>query len=212
MESVHREMDRLVTLIDAETDHLETLSALQSYLLLSIYAYNNRTLFPDIFNPNAISTLQDLASKVSAMGLICPEELGSGVPSWECWVIAEAKRRTVFCIYFLENLYNTDLGAASYVGEELALLPAPAAKWLWQAEGRSSWEGEFDEWAKSWERRKGLVMAELWPRRGMDGDDIAGEEEDNLRLEREKRIARWTEGADGFGMLLLAVCVATYDL
>jgi hypothetical protein len=197
---------------DNSASHLEALSALQAHLLLSIYAYTNIIRFPDIFTVDMISTLQELASKVSASGLVCPEELtASTIPSWESWIIAESKRRTVYCVYYLENLYNSDRDAASYIGEELGLLPAPCTKWLWHAENRSVWETEFGEWLKYLNRRRGVVLAEFWPRPSAATGGVEGID-NSLQSEREERLSAWTEGADEYGMLLLSVCVSSYNI
>lgn len=223
-DSVQGELSRLAGVIEDSTarsrgllldDHLAALSALQAYLLLSIHAYSNckaRRPVLQMFTPVLITSLHELAAKVSDAGIVCPEEVAghspAGVPAWESWIMAEAKRRTVYCVYMFEDLYNHEHDAASYLGEELGLLPAPASKWMWQATSRDSFALEFLDWTKAWGGGRGLVIAEFWPREvGSTADDVATEE---WRRNREERIVRYSEAVDEFGMFLLAICTATF--
>ncbi|ROV87498.1 hypothetical protein VMCG_10506 [Cytospora schulzeri] len=224
-DSVQRELSRLASVIEGSTSrshgldhHLAALSALQAYLLLSIHAYFTRKTRPGLetFSPGLITSLHDLAAKVSTSGIVCPEEVvgqspaaaAAAVPAWESWIMAEAKRRTVYCVYLFEDLYNHEHDAASYLGEELGLLLAPASKWMWQALSKSAFALEFSEWTKAWDGGGGLVIAEFWPREvGDTVNDLAAEE---WQRRREERIMRYSENVDEFGMFLLAVCTATF--
>ena len=117
--------------------------------------------------------------------------------------MAEAKRRTIFTVYYLENIYNFQNGSPSYLGEELALLPAPHDKWLWNALDRGAWEMEYDAFLRSWEGKPSLKLAEFWPQHTS--------KEPGAAERRVTRVDRWAETMDEFGMLLLAVCTASYD-
>ncbi|KUI62605.1 Oleate-activated transcription factor 1 [Cytospora mali] len=219
-DSVQREMSRLASDIEKSTlsqgldDHLHALSALQAYLLLSIHAYSScktRTRL-EIFSPGLITSLHDLAARVSTAGIVCPEEVvgqsPAAVPAWESWIIAEAKRRTVYCVYLFEDLYNHEHDADSYLGEELGLLLAPASKWVWQAKSKESFAVEFSDWTKTWGGGRGLVISEFWPKAAEDMvGDLAAEE---WQGKREERIMRYSETVDEFGMFLLAICTATF--
>ncbi|PSR83362.1 hypothetical protein BD289DRAFT_436031 [Coniella lustricola] len=223
-ESIHREMERLVASVGADTQNMQTLqqhlmclSALQAYFLLSLHSYRLYKTQPDIavFGPDNIATLHDLASKVSAAGVLCPEEVGGAsltggaVPHWESWIIAEAKRRTIFCVYMFEDVYNYENHCTTYLAEELAPLLAPSSKWLWQARDRASFEAEYAHWTRAWSGQRGLAISELWPQVVSDKLDEAIQ---TLRKqETEERIARWTEDVDEFGMFLLAVCTTTHN-
>lgn len=173
-----------------------------------------------IFAPGLVAILHDLASKVSALGIMCPEEVGgadlagSYVPRWEAWIIAEAKRRTVFCVYMFEDVYNHDNGATTYLAEELAALLAPASKWAWQATSRDSFGAEYSAWARAWGGERGLAISELWPKElGDPSADADDDGEDARRREKtQERISRWAESVDEFGMFLLAVCTTTHNV
>ncbi|KUI71268.1 hypothetical protein VM1G_07316 [Cytospora mali] len=195
-------------------DNALLLTPLDAYLLLSIHAYSSCKTRPglEIFGPNLITSLHDLAAKVCTAGIVCPEEVvgqpPAAVPAWESWIIAEAKRRTVYCVYLFEDLYNHEHGADSYLGEELGLLLAPASKWVWQAKNKESFAVEFSDWTKAWGGGRFFVIAEFWPK---EAEDMVG----NLAAEewhgkREERISRYSETVDEFGMFLLAICTATF--
>lgn len=222
-DSVKGEMSRLVTVVETGASdqtmahHLSCLSALQAYLLLSMHAYFASKARPTlgIFQPDLITTLHDLASKVSATGIMCPEEvgdslsLGAFLPQWETWITAEAKRRTLFCVYMFEDVYNYDNSATTYLAEELATLLAPASKWTWKATSRSSFKAEYVEWIKAWSGQRGFVISELWPKEPHDNTNDALEA--RRKRETADRISRWTENVDEFGMFLLAVCTITHN-
>lgn len=197
--------------------HLSCLSALQAYLLLSIHAYFVSKTQPNlgVFAPDLIATLHDLTSKVSAVGIMCHEEVdgamfaGPSIPRWESWIIAEAKRRTIFCVYMFEDVYNYENHATTYLAEELAPLPAPASKWIWQATDRKSFKSEYSEWSKARNGERGLAISDMWPSELREsGDDAA---EARRRKEKTERISRWSESVDEFGMFILAVCTATHN-
>lgn len=251
-ETVRREMSRLAAADQspphnavqplANAGHLAALAKVQAFLLLTIQAYFARAALPGLFQPSMISGLQELASGMSATGLVCGEELdlrrvgGGGAataatgavpstlaPTWEAWIVAECKRRVLTTVYYLENVYNFNNGAPSYVGAELAPLPAPCSKWLWHAKDRRTWTAEWTaETRTSWDSGR-LVMSDFWPRAATTTTDAsehgASDAAKNLlphveawsRMQQE-RIAAWTEGVDEFGMLLLAVCTATYGI
>lgn len=225
-DNVQREMSRLVSVIEEGvhgrtlSHHLSCLSALQAYLLLSIHTYFASKAQPSlgIFSPALIATLHDLASKVSAAGIMSPEEVGgavlaaSSVPRWETWIIAEAKRRTVFCVYMFEDVYNYESSASTYLAEELAALLAPASKWTWRASSRSSFDAEYLGWARAWSGERGLVISELWPREPGGGACTDDADDARRKQETQERISRWAETVDEFGMFLLAVCTTTHNV
>lgn len=73
---------------------------------------------------------------------------------------------------------------------ELAPLPAPAARYLWQAADAVSWEPLYREWLWKWRNGGSYKMVEFFtinPRGAL-----------NLRSEM------WLAEADEFGMILMA--------
>jgi hypothetical protein len=68
-------------------------------------------------------------------------------------------------------------------------LPAPAAKYLWQAADRPSWERLYREWLWKWREGGGYKMAEFF--------DI------NPGGALDRRSEMWFAEADEFGMILM---------
>ncbi|KAJ7740194.1 hypothetical protein DFH07DRAFT_839179 [Mycena maculata] len=104
-ETICREMDRLFR--EYQTyDHITLLSACQAYLLYSIYLFFSPES-PNMVDTSTMINLQELASAMSLTGL---STAGEGVypirPSWESWIMAEAKRRTLFTMYLFDNAFN----------------------------------------------------------------------------------------------------------
>ena len=128
--------------------------------------------------------------------VIRPEELAHSRPRWESWLVAEAKRRTSYSVSLLENVFNFANGDVSHLAEELAMLPAPYEKRLWEARNREAWIIEYDVNLQRWKGR-GLQMHEFWPK-------VEGEEE------RKQRVHEWAEEVDEFEMMMLAVCTITH--
>lgn len=107
--------------------------------------------------------------------------------------MASAKRRTIFAMYLFSSVYNAEKGLPNFVGSELKGTFVPESKALWEAKSRSSWEMEYNRHLSRWE--DGMhEISELWR-----SPDTGSEE-------RRKRIERWVQSADEFGMVLFAVC------
>jgi hypothetical protein len=137
--------------------------------------------------------LQELASAVAASGLVCASELSHSRPPWESWIIASAKRRTVYAFYLFNTVFNTMSALPSYTAEELRGIPVPASRRLWEARDRREWEKEYDRHLASWDEKGELQISELWL------------DEETGTTERRERIERWVQGVDEFGMVLFAV-------
>jgi hypothetical protein len=93
-------------------------------------------------------------------------------------------------MYLFDNVFNALSQVPTYIAEELAELPVPASKALWEAGERAVWEREYDRHLAEWEGGE-LRIEELWGGKGE---------------ERRHRVERWVEGVDEFGMMLFAVC------
>ena len=137
--------------------------------------------------------LQEIASHVSATGLLCDAELSHTRPKWESWIIASAKRRTIYAMYLFINLFNTISQEPICLAEELSALPVPCGKLPWNARKRDIWEQEYN-YHLSTQHDGELQISELWlfPETGS--------------AQRRKRIGKWVQPVDEFGMMLFAVC------
>ncbi|CAG7965270.1 unnamed protein product [Penicillium nalgiovense] len=191
LSTVRQEMERLSR--EGATSDFETLCSFQVYLIYLLTAYffpiGNASLIDDM----SMITLQDFAFRVAKAGFTCKAELSQTRPTWESWIIASAKRRTLFTMYIFSNVYNSDKGLPNFLSDELGGILVPESKALWEASDRDSWTRQYNRHLSKWEDGM-LQISELWrsPETGSEA--------------RRKRIGRWVQSTDEFGMMLFAVC------
>ena len=147
---------------------------------------------------DAMIKLQELAGDAAGKGTLCYAELEGTRPDWESWIIAAARRRTLFATSLFDNLVNFTEGSPSFVAVELASLPAPASKTLWNAQTRRTWNQAYNQ-QLSHSSDGELLISDLWPQSEANSEA--------LRL----KIDRWLSSVDEFGMMLYAVTSHTYD-
>jgi hypothetical protein len=148
---------------------------------------------PLIVDYTTLSTLQEFAYSLSLSCLLCTAETTHARPDWASWIIASAKRRALYTMYLFDNVFNALSHVPMYIAEELAQLPVPASKALWEAGSRSVWEREYGRHLVEWEGGE-LRIEELWFAKGQDEG------------RRRERVERRVEGVDEFEMMLFAVC------
>ncbi|KAL0956578.1 hypothetical protein HGRIS_002716 [Hohenbuehelia grisea] len=195
--TVTTEMERLLQEYTA-LDEMDLLSAFQCYLVYALMTFQSNDPRLPVADRTTVVNLEEIASRLGDRGLVCKAEVEHTRPDWESWIVAEAKRRSVFAMYMFQNLFNAVNDIPVYLAEELASLPAPASKILWEAKNRDVWEREYDKFLASWENG-GLKLGELWPHK-FTGDPMV----------REDRVDRWSEAVDEFGMMLLSICIHTH--
>ncbi|KAK2692701.1 hypothetical protein QWA68_007371 [Fusarium oxysporum] len=146
---LQREMTRLYEERGAyEGIHL--LGVFQAYLIYSMVLFFH--LGPSMpFLRQAMINLQEIACATSREGLVCAAEQRGALPKWESWIIAEAKRRTLYIMYFLDNALSAHDGLTTYLGTELRGLYSPSSKYLWQAD-RNGWEQSYNSHLAEWGR------------------------------------------------------------
>ncbi|KAJ5773679.1 hypothetical protein N7457_008575 [Penicillium paradoxum] len=137
--------------------------------------------------------MQEIAFRSAKTGLTCRTEQCKARPRWESWIVASAKRRTLFTMYLFTNVYNTQVGLPNFVAEELRGVMVPESKILWRASSRTDWEREYNRHLSRWEDGM-LEISELW-KSSDTGTDA-----------QRERIERWLQSADEFGVMLFAVC------
>lgn len=185
------------------TDGITLLSAFQAHLLyLMVMCFKLGHLVGPSLR-RAMMDLQDLASLCSKRGLVCVAEQDRARPSWESWIVAEAKRRTLYTMYLFDNVLSAQEGLPSFFGTELKGLPAPSGKSLWEAQTQREWETFYNTYLADW-AGAGLRIDELWP--APSWLDEAGV------MERRKRVDHWLEGVDGLGTMLFAVTSSLHSL
>lgn len=189
---------------------MDLLAAFQAYLLYATTAFFLPMSNPSvdqtsslIIDHTTMANLQELACDLSLSGLLCTAEATHSRPSWESWIVASTKRRALYVMYLFDNVFNALARVPTYIAEELADLPVPASKTLWEATQRDVWEREYDRHLAAWEGGE-LRIAELWappPPRDRMGDKVG------MGLEqRQERVDQWVQSVDEFGMMLFAVC------
>ncbi|KAJ5835281.1 hypothetical protein N7447_001307 [Penicillium robsamsonii] len=182
---------------DAFQSDFDSLCSFQAYLIYSMTMH----FFPctdtveesHTFDPQAAIKMQEIAFRSAKSGLICRAEETQTRPSWESWIVASAKRRTIFAMYLFTSVYNTQLELPNFVAEELRGTTAPESRILWETSDRTVWEREYNRHLSRWEDGM-LEISELWK------SDETGTDS------RRERIERWLQFADGFGIMLFSVC------
>ncbi|OHE98227.1 hypothetical protein CORC01_06424 [Colletotrichum orchidophilum] len=177
-------------------DDMTLLAAFQAHLIYAMVIFFKFGRSYDSFLSEAMMNTQELACAVAKKGLMCVSEEDDIRPRWECWIAAEAKRRTLFTMCLFDSALLTHDGLPTHLATELRGLLAPACKALWETRVRQDWEGRYDlqeaEWPESW-----LQIDELWP---MPED--FGEIE---VFQRRTRVDAWLEDLDEFGTMIYAV-------
>ncbi|KAJ7260877.1 hypothetical protein B0H12DRAFT_1201608 [Mycena haematopus] len=191
-ETIQREMNRVFE-EHHKYDHLTLLSACQAYLLSSLYLFfctdSDTSAMVDT---GTMINLQELASALS-LRLHSSASAESVVPplaDWESWIVAEAKRRTLYVMYTFDHVHNYLHNKISYIGTELGHLPLPANKALWAATTQTAWKAEYERFCAEWSCTPPL-LDDFWPDQAPV--EAAGKE-------RRERADRWVETADEFGI------------
>ncbi|KAJ7717562.1 hypothetical protein B0H16DRAFT_1610763 [Mycena metata] len=191
-ETIWREMSRLVEEHHGY-DHVTLLSAFQAYLFYSIHLFFSTDPESSVMIDTAtMINLQELAAAMSLTGLHPPDTQHTR-PTWESWIIAEAKRRTLYTMYLFDNARNFLHDTTSYIATELGNLPLPAGKGLWAASIKETWEIEYNRFVAEWPSGPPR-LEDLWPHPSAV-----------VASERRTRVDRWVETADEFGIFLFAV-------
>jgi hypothetical protein len=182
-------------------DDMALLAAFQAYLIYSMVLFFRLSQEAKPFLRQAMMNLQELACSSSRRGLVCTAEEQHSRPRWEAWIVAEAKRRTLFTMYLFDSVLSAQDGLPTFLGIELEGLPAPANQYLWRAQKRHEWEMAYNTHLVDW-LTGGFHIDELWP--------IPTNLDESSRLERCRRVDQWLEDVDEFGTMLYAVTSSTH--
>ncbi|PWY91610.1 hypothetical protein BO94DRAFT_462423 [Aspergillus sclerotioniger CBS 115572] len=197
---LHREMYNLYELRERYNDEA-LFAAFQAYLIYAMVLFFRLNQACNDHFRTIMTNLQDLACASSRGGLICAADQRRARPRWEEWIVAEAKRRTLYVMYLFDSILSTQEGLPTFIGTELSGLPAPANRLLWQAGTRYDWEREYNIHMAEW-MEGSLTIDELWP----TPDDIS---ETGLGRLRD-RVDRWLENLDEYGTMLYAIMRCTH--
>ncbi|KAI3393014.1 hypothetical protein diail_4893 [Diaporthe ilicicola] len=200
---LQREMATLYEQHTAMDDAATLLSAFQAHLLYSMVLFFRLASSHHAGQSlrQAMMDLQNLASLCCRRGVVCVAEQKRARPGWESWILAEAKRRTLYTMYLFDSVLSTQEGVPTFFGTELQGLPAPAGGQLWEARTRRDWEAAYNTHLADWVEG-GLRIDELWPAHPwLDESEVA---------ERRHRVDRWLDEVDGFGTMLYVVSSSSH--
>ncbi|KAI0886413.1 uncharacterized protein GGS22DRAFT_128435 [Annulohypoxylon maeteangense] len=184
-----------------EYDNVTQLAAFQAYLIYSMVLFFRLSQISSISFRQAMMNLQQLACSSSRGGLMCIAEQRHARPKWEAWIVAEAKRRTLFAMYLFDSVLSSQDGLQTFLGTELQGLPAPISKHLWASQTRQGWETAYNIYLTDW-LEEGLRIDELWP--------MPADLDEPARLERRNRVDIWLESVDEFGTMIYTVTSCTH--
>ncbi|OAA72549.1 Zn(2)-C6 fungal-type DNA-binding domain protein [Cordyceps fumosorosea ARSEF 2679] len=202
---LQREMDAIAAQGQDEgggfDDAATALDAFQAYLIYVLVLFFRLNQGSRPFFRNAMTTLQGLACVAAQTGLVCATDAAHARPRWEEWIVAEAKRRSLYVMYLLDSVLSGQENLPTYLGTELRGLPAPSSKTLWQAPTRAAWEQEYNIFLAEWSEPH-LTIDELWPT-PLEMDHVSA-------ARRRSRVDRWLQALDEFGTMLFAVTDCTH--
>ncbi|KAK2029789.1 hypothetical protein LX32DRAFT_347618 [Colletotrichum zoysiae] len=182
-------------------DDMALLATFQAHLIYSLVVFFRigREHYP--FLSQAMMNTQELACAAARKGLVCVAEQENTRPTWESWIVAEAKRRTLFTMCLFDSALLSHDGLPTHLATELRGLLAPASKSLWESRHRQDWQDKYDLHLAEWPDG-GLRIDELWPMPadlGRDGIE-----------KRRRRVDAWLEDLDEFGTAIYAVTSGTH--
>lgn len=182
-------------------DNSTLLAAFQAYLIYSMLLFFRQSHSSSALLQQAMMSLQELAGASARQGLVCLEEQQNTRPRWESWIVAEAKRRTLYTMYLFDSLLLVNDNLPTFLASEVQGLLAPGSKTLWNAQTRSLWEHEYNQQLASWSRGT-LRIDELWP--------IPADLDETGLSDRRKRVEQWLEDVDEYGTMMYAVTCCTH--
>lgn len=181
-------------------DPISLLAVFQAYLIYAMVLFFRGPPEPT-FLRQAMMNLQELACETARQGLVCLPQQHNVAVQWESWIVAEAKRRTLYTMYLFDSSLSAQEGLPTYLGTELRGLPAPMSQALWDAPNRQTWSQAYNKHGADWTDGS-LSIDELWP---------IPPDTDRMKIaDRRKRVNQWLEGVDAYGMMMYTVTSCTH--
>ncbi|KAK6082880.1 C6 finger domain containing protein [Seiridium cupressi] len=176
---------------------LAALQAIIIYLLLLIFPTPNQTS-QSLVAPSLFNQVQTLGYFVASTGLILHEESTRAQPVWAIWSHVEAKRRSMCSLYLVHWAYSVYHSQVRFdCGRELARMPGPGAKFLWNATDEQSWNTLYTRWLAQWDEGRDFMFAEFV---GIDPEVVMN-----------RRAEIWLEDADELGFLMLSLATPYHE-
>ena len=173
-----------------EADLVPAAQSLLLLLIILFFGFETSLTPPLSLQAELLVETWDIKQTLATTGLFLDEELEHRKPaSWRDWITVSLKRRIIMSFNHLEWAWSVIHGYPALTCFELAPLPAPAAKYLWQAADQPTWERLYREWLWKWRDEGGYKMVEFF--------DI------NPSGSLNRRSDMWFAEADEFGMMLM---------
>lgn len=134
--------------------------------------------------------LQDMSLALMKSGLLLNAETQSIVPSWEAWIAVASKRRAIQASHTLMWAWSLHHKYPPFGCREVAFMPTPSPKSLWQARDDEEWKGHYSRWLEYWRNGGPHRLEELMLIKP--------------GIEIDERTQRWLGEADEFGLLLMS--------
>ncbi|SCU77221.1 LAMI_0A00144g1_1 [Lachancea mirantina] len=201
-DTLDREMARLFQGYSS-CDEVDLLASFQAYLIYSMTLYFELKHRDHDGMHEVIMNLQVMACELARRGLTCPAELSCSRPDWESWIMAEAKRRSIFTMYLFDSLLSAESGQPTFLATELQGTLAPSGQTLWQATTRDAWTICYNQYLYEWGVDGPLLIDELWS----SPPGLTTLEQ----KARNHRVDRWLSDLDNYGAMLFAVTACTHS-
>jgi hypothetical protein len=172
-----------------ESHLLAALQALVMYTILIMFPATGQMTVARV-DPAIFQCLQRVVNHVAKSGLMLEEEVHCLQPSWTSWIHITAKRRAILTLYLLHWCHSVYHEMVPFACSQLGFMPAPAPKFLWQAETEEKWAMLYAQWLAQWGDRP-YMMSEFANIRSGVG--------------LETRSEMWLEDADEFGVLFFSI-------
>jgi hypothetical protein len=159
------------------------------YILLLLFPTPHQAS-QSVFPVTMFSQIQEMSNYVASTGLVLREESTHVRPPWQIWAHIEAKRRCMSSLYLVHWAYSVYHDGVHFDCRELSRMPAPGAKFLWQAGDEATWNSLYTRWLAQWDGQD-FIFAEFMcidPEIGMN-----------------RRAETWLEDADELGFLTLSL-------
>ncbi|KAF4635443.1 hypothetical protein G7Y89_g2655 [Cudoniella acicularis] len=143
----------------------------------------------------------EIAVEVQKNGFQSTSERMGRFPSWEEWILAESKRRTLITLHLLDVIL--DLRVDKYQQGSCSIMdqiPLPCSKYLWEAETILLWEQEFKKYLQK--RKVGEVRTIGKLRASVNQNT------NKLDVGLVEDLGDWAAGIDSFGAMLLTGIMA----
>ncbi|KAK2809451.1 hypothetical protein FQN50_003719, partial [Emmonsiellopsis sp. PD_5] len=172
-----------------EPNLVAALQALNIYTILLLFPFKDQ-LSVSILDEKLFRQLRGVIDYAISTGLVLEDESNNVRPSWERWVLITSKRSVALSLFIIQWAYCVYHSLPSYACVGLREMPAPPAKYLWQATRRDQWEMLYNRWLAQW-----------------DGSDFYNAEFFTIQpgVRMSPRAELWLEDADEYGMIFVSL-------